>query len=419
MNSQRPISRKKIQTLVILTILAWATQTLLHQWGYGAEPPASGDVTTEKFVPEPSRIPRGATIALRSEATIHGGEVRLKQICRWSDGDAKAFAQMGELVVARFTPRTPFKTISVDEIRQTLHDAGVNLALIQFAGPLACTVNRSDVEFNEHEALDDWIAARQPKVGESASPTPTSGNTVHDAADRPATQPASAVAEAGDPDSSPHTLRELLSADLAVRLGLPKDDLQINFNPADQKLLNLSEPQFKFNLNGRNVHNLGAIAWEVQIVTDSGSKRATIQANARAWQKQVTLTRPLAYKQIVQAGDLQDRRMLTDRLPDEPLLSNMQIVGQQAARDLKPGTIVTSRMMDPVPLVRTGQFVTVQLQQGNVRIKTVARAMEGGSFGQTIKVKNEATRDIYEVVITGPQEAAIGATSPNVASIKE
>ncbi len=193
MNNQRPVSRKNIRTLLILTILAWATQTLLHQWGFGAEPPASDDVATEKFVPEPSRIPRGATIELRSEATIHGAEVRLKQICRWSDGDAKAFAQMGELVVAHFAGRTPFKTISVDEIRQMLHDAGVNLALIQFAGPLACTVNRSDVEFNENEALDDWIAARQPKTEKTdASPSPAQapGNTVHDAADRPATQPA-------------------------------------------------------------------------------------------------------------------------------------------------------------------------------------------------------------------------------------
>lgn len=419
MNSQRPISRKKIQVLVILTLLAWATQTLLHQWGFGAEPSAADDVAAEKFVPEPSRLPRGATIELRSEATIHGAEVRLKQICRWSDGDAKAFAQMGELVVARFAGRTPFKTISVDEIRQMLHDAGVNLALIQFAGPLACTVNRSDIEFNEGEALDDWIAARQPKGDGTTLPAQPSGNTVHDAADRPTTEPTVAAAAARDSDSQPHSLRDLLSADLAVRLALPKDDLQINFNPADQKLLNLSEPQFKFNLDGRNIHNLGTVSWEVQVITDSGTKRATIAANARAWQKQVTLTRPLSFKQIVQAEDLQDRRMLSDRLPDDQLLSSTQIVGQQAARDLKPGTIVTSRMMDPVPLVRTGQFVTITLAQGNVQIKTVARAMEGGSFGQTIKVKNEATRDIYEVVITGPQEATIGAASPNVASIKE
>ena len=29
--------RKTVQLMVALTILAWATQTLLHQWGFGAE----------------------------------------------------------------------------------------------------------------------------------------------------------------------------------------------------------------------------------------------------------------------------------------------------------------------------------------------------------------------------------------------
>jgi hypothetical protein len=34
--------------------------------------------------------------------------------------------------------------------------------------------------------------------------------------------------------------------------------------------------------------------------------------------------------------------------------------------------------------------------------------MEGGSFGQTIRVKNEATNETFEVVLTGPQEGTIG-----------
>ena len=34
--NHRPLSmRKKVQLMVALTILAWATQTLFHQWGFG------------------------------------------------------------------------------------------------------------------------------------------------------------------------------------------------------------------------------------------------------------------------------------------------------------------------------------------------------------------------------------------------
>jgi hypothetical protein len=34
--------------------------------------------------------------------------------------------------------------------------------------------------------------------------------------------------------------------------------------------------------------------------------------------------------------------------------------------------------------------------------------MESGSFGQTIKVKSEQTQDVYDVTLTGPQQASMG-----------
>jgi flagella basal body P-ring formation protein FlgA len=306
----------------------------------------------------------------------------------------------------------------------------VNLALIRFAGPVVCTVNRADVEYNESVALDQWIQARQggAPAGPETQPSAAGADAPQAAlasgsATMPATPPPVTVALRADQqpsqDSPLRSLRDLLSADLAVRLGLPEDELQINFNPADQKALNLSEPQFKFNIDGRNIHNLGPVNWEVLVVTDSGSKKVMINASARAWQNQVVLTRPLSFKQVVQAADVRERRMLADRISDEPLLTAEQVVGQQAANDLKPGTVLTARMVDPVPLVRGGQFVTITLIQGNVRVKTVARAMDGGAYGQSIKVKNEATKDVYDVVITGPQEGTVGPLPTKVASIRE
>ena len=36
----------------------------------------------------PERVAAGATLELRGEASVYGGEVQLKQVCRWSDADA-------------------------------------------------------------------------------------------------------------------------------------------------------------------------------------------------------------------------------------------------------------------------------------------------------------------------------------------
>jgi flagella basal body P-ring formation protein FlgA len=213
--------------------------------------------------------------------------------------------------------------------------------------------------------------------------------------------------------------------DLSVRLKVPVEDLHVTFNPKDDQALRLAEPQFKFDIQPKRVRNLGAVAWDVQVLTANGnassskrSQKMSIAATARAWQRQVVLAKPLAFKQTIRDTDVTERRVLVDNLEDETLLGPKQVIAQQAARELKPGTVITARHVQPVPLARTGQFVTVLLSRGGVTIKTVARAMEEGSYGQTIKVKNEGTKDIFEVVLTGPQEATLGPAETPEASAR-
>lgn len=417
MNNGRPLGRRKtLQIVLALLVLVWATQVLLHQWGFGAELKAELAEPAEKFVPGTARFAAGGTLEVRAEATIVGAEVKLKQICRWSSTDEAVFAPIQDLVFARLDVKTPFRGITIDEIRSTLHDAGVNLAVIKFAGPTSCTVSRSDIQRTQGESLEQWITARQGKGEESGGELKATTQTVA------ATLPVATTQTAGE---TPKKLRDLLVDDLGTRLSLPIESLQMSFSPADEKTLNLSNPHFKFQIEPRRARNLGQVGWEVLIVTEGGSRKVSIDAMARAWQQQVVAVKPLSCKQLIREEDLTERRALVERLSDEPLLSKEQVVSQQAAMDLKPGTILTARMVDAVPLVRAGQLVTVVLQQGSVQVKTVARAMEGGSFGQSIRVKNEATRDIFEVVLTGPQTGRLGSdaaavsASANVASARE
>lgn len=481
----RPLSmRKKIQILVALTILAWATQTLLHQWARGAilaplasasnaNTPASIDtgtddtvaspardpllspapptapadaaapapapaVETEKFVPGLSRSGPGATIELKAEATILGPEVRLKQICRWSAADAPTFLPVADLIVTRIGDKTPYKSIGLEELQGLLRDARVNLSSIKFAGPLLCTVHRSDAPVEQKDALDQWIQARQgptpaeapaspapafpaPASPAPALPAPAAAPAVERAAlpaaaSLPARAPGAAPAVAAPPvapappGEAPATrsLRQALTEDVAIRLNLPIEQLQLTFNPKDDRVLNLCEPQFRFNLEPTHVRNLGDVSWDVLVVHASGTQKVAISATARAWQRHLILNEPLSASQLIRAEDVTERRVLVDHLSDEPLLTAVQAVGQQASRDLKPGIVLTSRMVDSVPLVKAGQFVTITVRQGAISMKTVGRSMETGTLGQSVRVKSETTNDIYQVVLTAPQEGVVG-----------
>jgi flagella basal body P-ring formation protein FlgA len=291
--------------------------------------------------------------------------------------------------------------VTLEHVRSTLHDAGVNLAVVRFAGPTNCTVARSDAEVDGQAALLEWANAKQGAAQKPAAP---------ESVPQVDATPETPVAPAADDRI---TLRDLLIHDLSVRLRVPEEDLHVTFNPGDDAALRLAEPQFRFDIQPRRVRNLGSVAWDVQIVTQGGggakrSRKMTVAATARAWQRQVVLSKPLAFKQTIRESDVTERRVLVDTLDDEPLLNLKQVVAQQAARELRPGTVMTAKSVQPVPLARTGQFVTVLLSRGGVTVKAVARAMEEGSYGQTIKVKNEATKDVFEVVLTGPQEGTLG-----------
>ena len=438
MNNGRPLSaRKKVQFLVALTLLAWATQTLMAQWSRGAEvdvrhAPAAAAGSTA-FVPA-AAAGAGATLELRGEAKVYGAEVKLKQVCRWSDADAAMFAPVAELVIAKLDGRRPFRVMDVQEVRETLGEAGINVALVRFAGPVECKVERTDVKLGEGEALDAWIKEQdraQPDAEQPVEPQPAAARQPADAGDgarRRVVREPETRAEPAEHEDEPgvRTLKSVLVADLAVRLALPADDLQVAFSPRDENVLNLAEPNFRFDVQPRRVRDLGEVSWDVTVVSGpAGSRKAQIRATARAWQNQVVVTRSLARGQVIQESDITARRTLVDRLPGAALLAAEQVIGQIAARELKPGTLVTAPLVEAVPLAKLGQFITITLDRGNVRIKSVGKALEGGSYGETIRVKNEATKDVYQVVLTGPQEATMApppaasapAAEPGVASV--
>ena len=59
-NPRRPLTRRQTARVVVaVAILAWATQTLVQQWGYGAEPIVlAQNETVERFVPPAGIRPR-------------------------------------------------------------------------------------------------------------------------------------------------------------------------------------------------------------------------------------------------------------------------------------------------------------------------------------------------------------------------
>lgn len=437
----RPMSRSKAARLLIcLTILAWATQLLLQQWGFGQAvsndtPPLSADAASsapaeacppQPAVPDVMDTAANVTLAavpveppekfiesqeispvleLRAEALIIGDEIRLKQVCRWRDEYRAAMAPLADLVVAHIPQGKVFTVITLDDVRKTLIGAGVNIAPLRFVGVGKCTISRSDLPSIDPDVLDQWTSQNHiPGTGDSKDAAVShDGQSTDGVTD--------AVADASGPAPGARTLRQALLEDLSTRTGIAFDQLQVDFAPQDQHLLNLSEPLFHFRVDGTYTRQLGQINWGVEIASQKGSEHLTIAATARTWQNQLVVSHPLATHQIIRDEDLADRRVLVDHLGEDPPVSRTQSVGEQAAYEMHPGDVMTARTVEPVQMVKPGQLVTVTLNVGGISVRTAGRSMEAGCFGQCINVRNEDTHDTYQVTITGPQEGLMTPTA--------
>jgi flagella basal body P-ring formation protein FlgA len=186
MMNPRPVMsmRKTVQLMVILTILAWATQTLFAQWGLGglilpAPSPVGGS---------PVLTTRGATVELRPRAKFDAAAtVTLADLCRWSDHDAAMMQPYAEIEVARLGDAAGVRSVTVSDLKARLHDAGANLSELHFTGSARCLLvgagaSDSDVAAAENEPVDPFetpspaaepvIVAEAPTTQPQAEETP-------------------------------------------------------------------------------------------------------------------------------------------------------------------------------------------------------------------------------------------------------
>ncbi len=385
MRETRKQHRAKV-TILFVILIALLAQLLSIQIAHGAE----------RFISSESG--GAVTIEMRGEATIVGTEIRLKQIVRWTTSDNESMQPIGELIVSRLSAEERFKSIGLSELRGLLTQAGVNIAPINFTGPTACTITRSDIQLPQ--------GAANQQLNEVEKQPDTTSKVIFQGPVARANE-TNPVAE----ESSNKSLRALLCENLATKLKIPVESLQVDFKIEDEGKLRLTEAQCKFDIEPQRTGVLGNVSWQVKTSMNGNNTRAFISATARAWQDQLILTRPLSTKQLITENDVEVRRSLVDRLIEDSALKKEQVVGQVASRDLKPGTVMTGRLVDSAPLVKAGQFVTIEHESGAVKIRVVARALDAGVYGQMIRVMNETTREISRVTVSGPQQATMGAAA--------
>jgi flagella basal body P-ring formation protein FlgA len=101
------------------------------------------------------------------------------------------------------------------------------------------------------------------------------------------------------------------------------------------------------------------------------------------------------------------RRMDVTELREKALKDVDQLVGFQAGRNLRKGSILTTGDLAPIPDVERGHGLTIVYQSGLCRVTASGEAMQTGVAGDYIKVRNNATKKIITARVMDATEVMV------------
>jgi flagella basal body P-ring formation protein FlgA len=83
------------------------------------------------------------------------------------------------------------------------------------------------------------------------------------------------------------------------------------------------------------------------------------------------------------------------------------LIDQQAKRMIPPGTLITADMLEPLPLVKRGQLVTVLYNRGGLEIKLVGKVMQNGYRNDVVQVRNERSKEVFRAKVIGAGQVLV------------
>ncbi len=145
----------------------------------------------------------------------------------------------------------------------------------------------------------------------------------------------------------------------------------------------------------RNVR--GTVSVPVDIIcNDSTVRRQLVSIRVRTFGDVYVAARQLDRSAILTEGDLLKQRVETTTLADDAIADFAACAGMQVNKILNAGTILRSCYLTPIPVVRTGDRISVLVRSGRVTLRSEGTARESGGIGSTIAIqvpgKNERLR---------------------------
>ena len=133
----------------------------------------------------------------------------------------------------------------------------------------------------------------------------------------------------------------------------------------------------------------------------------------------VVAARPLARGQRLSPADLRRERRDLGRVGGDAVLDPARVLGYVLTRPLAAGSVLEPRLLEAPRLVERGQRVQLVAEGPGIHISMAGQALDDGALGDTVRVRNPASRQVVDAVVSAPGRVSLRVGVPSQVSMKQ
>jgi flagella basal body P-ring formation protein FlgA len=333
-------------------------------------------------------------------ATVNADQVMLSDVAQLT-GEGAQLAATWSLTAAPAPGQ--HAAIDLDSVQKALIRKGINPSTWVFRGASRCRISRPVQIRGTTETITEQVLtpATCPRLASGAANRPVT------------TAPAEAAASPAPSGPDPDTLEGAIHQHIAGRLAKYGGRPAIQVSPSLRDLLHLSRPAYDFTITDASDRLLGLVPLQVTILREGKVEQdRSILTEVSLVKPVVVATGPINRGQTIQSNDITLRDQTFDRSERIGASDLNAFVGQRAVRFINNDEMVTAKDVESVPLIVRNDLVSVTMRRGAVTIKGVAKALSSAGYGQSVELRNEASKQSFLAVVTGPKTAEMAQPRP-------
>ena len=321
------------------------------------------------------------SLRVHDVAGSDGPEVLLSHVAELEGEHAKRF---GNVVVGRFVEGESRIEIKTSSILEAIREEGAKLGLLDLSGFTQVTVHRT---FTDVKAEAPHEESHLPLANVESQ-------------------------RRGEPVTvyTPTTVKALIEATIARRMGLSLSSLQITFNERDNELLAKSAVAGRYEVEPLAEPTLGAVSFSITGYHGTQRIDEGKKISVRVQQRVIAVVagERISRGELINRRQVRLREVLLDDV-QQPYLSDTALVtGQVASVTINPGELVTASSVKLPIAVSKRQRVAVELNNGGIKITFNGIAHSDGAVGETIEVENAKTKQRFNALVVARGKVVAG-----------